>query len=46
MSILKHSLIDILFHRHGMQLVAFANQRGGDLESEDLVQEAYLRLLQ
>ena len=46
MSILKHSLLDILFRRHSMELVAFANQRGGDLESEDLVQEAYLRLMQ
>ena len=46
MSILKYSLLDNLFRRHSMELVAFANQRGCDLESEDLVQEAYLRLLQ
>lgn len=46
MSLLKHSLLDTLFRRHSMELVAFANQRGGELESEDLVQEAYLRLLQ
>ena len=46
MSILKHGLFDNLFRRHSMELVAFANQRGGELESEDLVQEAYIRLLQ
>ena len=46
MSIFKHSLLDTLFRRHSMELLAFANQRGGELESEDLVQEAYLRLLQ
>jgi len=46
MSILKHSLLDTLFRRHSMELLAFANQQGGELESEDLVQEAYLRLLQ
>ena len=46
MSIFKHSLLDTLFRRHSMELLAFANQRVGELESEDLVQEAYLRLLQ
>jgi len=46
MSILKHSLLDTLFRRHSMELVAFANQRGGEMESKDLVQEAYIRLLQ
>ena len=46
MTILKHSLLDTLFRRHSMELIAFANQRVGEPESEDLVQEAYLRLLQ
>jgi RNA polymerase sigma-70 factor (ECF subfamily) len=43
---LKHPLLDKLFRRHSMELVAFANSHIAHTEAEDLVQEAYLRLLQ
>ncbi|MCX7068016.1 MAG: RNA polymerase sigma factor [Methylococcales bacterium] len=42
----KHPLLDKLFRRHSMELVAFANSHIAHSEAEDLVQEAYLRLLQ
>lgn len=42
----KHRLLDFLFRRHGPELLAFAGQRSGSDIAEDLVQEAYLRLLQ
>lgn len=42
----KHRLLDKLFRHHSMELVSFANSRVGQPEAEDLVQEAYLRLLQ
>lgn len=42
----KHRLLDKLFRRHSMELVTFAHSRVGQLEGEDIVQEAYLRLLQ
>lgn len=42
----KHQLLDKLFRRHSMELVTFAHTRVGQPDAEDLVQEAYLRLLQ
>lgn len=42
----KHRFLDKLFRRHSMELVTFAHTRVGQSEAEDLVQEAYLRLLQ
>lgn len=42
----KYRLLDKLFRRHRMELVNFANSRVDQLDAEDLVQEAYLRLLQ
>lgn len=39
------TLFDLLFRQHGRELLAFATQRVGDA-AEDLVQDAYLRLLQ
>lgn len=42
----NNRLIDFLFRRHGKELLAFAGQRSGSEVAEDLVQEAYLRLLQ
>lgn len=42
----KSSLLDRLFHRHGQELRVFAGLRGGNEAAEDLVQEAYLRLMQ
>lgn len=42
----KRSLFDRLFQRHSQELRVFAGQRGGQDSAEDLVQEAYLRLLQ
>lgn len=39
------TLFDLLFRRHGRELLVFASQRAGD-DAEDLVQDAYLRLLQ
>lgn len=42
----KHRLLDKLFRRHSMELITFANSRVGHTEAEDVVQEAYLRLLQ
>jgi RNA polymerase sigma factor (sigma-70 family) len=40
-----NSLMDILFYRHSKELLLFASQRAGNA-AEDLVQEAYLRLMQ
>jgi RNA polymerase sigma-70 factor (ECF subfamily) len=42
----KHDLLNNLFHRHSKELLAFAGWRIGESEAEDLVQDAYLRLLQ
>jgi RNA polymerase sigma-70 factor (ECF subfamily) len=42
----KPSLFDRLFQRHSHELRAFAGLRGGNEFAEDLVQEAYLRLMQ
>jgi len=39
-----NSLMDILFRRHSKELLFFASQRAGSA-AEDLVQEAYLRLM-
>jgi RNA polymerase sigma-70 factor (ECF subfamily) len=40
-----NGLLDKLFRRHNKELLVFATQRAGNA-GEDLVQEAYLRLLQ
>jgi len=40
------SPFELLFHKHELELLAFASQRGGHEAAEDLVQDAYLRLLQ
>jgi RNA polymerase sigma-70 factor (ECF subfamily) len=40
-----NGLLDKLFRRHNKELLVFATQRAGSA-GEDLVQEAYLRLLQ
>ncbi len=40
-----NGLLDKLFRRHNKELLIFATQRAGNA-GEDLVQEAYLRLLQ
>lgn len=40
-----NGLLDKLFRRHNKELLFFATQRAGNA-AEDLVQEAYLRLLQ
>lgn len=42
----KHDLLNSLFLHHNKELLAFAGWRAGDIVAEDLVQEAYLRLLQ
>jgi DNA-directed RNA polymerase specialized sigma24 family protein len=42
----KHDLLNNLFHHQGKELLAFAGWRAGDFSAEELVQEAYLRLLQ
>lgn len=42
----KPSLFDRLFRRHSQELKAFAGQRGGHEAADDLLQEAYLRLIQ
>lgn len=42
----KQNLLNSLFHHHSKELLAFAGWRVGDCAAEDLVQEAYLRLLQ
>nr|WP_306790062.1 RNA polymerase sigma factor [Methylomonas fluvii] len=42
----KPSLFDRLFQRHSHELRTFAGLRGGNEFAEDLVQEAYLRLMQ
>lgn len=42
----KQRLLDKLFRHHRMELVTFAHTRVGQLDGEDIVQEAYLRLLQ
>lgn len=41
-----YRLFDLLFQRHGKELLVFARQRAGYDNAEDLVQEAYARLLQ
>lgn len=41
----KHLLLDKLFRSHSMELTTFASSRVGQPEAEDLVQEAYIRLL-
>lgn len=46
MSHRKLHFLELLFRRHGKELVAFAGQRSGGDAAEDLVQEAYLRLLE
>ena len=40
----RSSFFDLIFRQHGRELLAFANQRVGEA-AEDLVQDAYLRLL-
>jgi RNA polymerase sigma factor (sigma-70 family) len=40
----KH-LLDLLFRRHGKELLAFAERHTAGNGAEDLVQEAYIRLL-
>jgi RNA polymerase sigma-70 factor (ECF subfamily) len=40
-----NGLLDKLFRRHSKELLVFATQRAGNA-AEDLVQEAYMRLLQ
>ncbi|MGX2039187.1 RNA polymerase sigma factor [Methylocaldum sp. MU1018] len=42
----RHRLLDSLLRRHGKELLAFAGQKSDRESAEDLVQEAYLRLLQ
>lgn len=42
----KHDLLNSLFHHHRKELLAFAGWKTDDFVAEDLVQEAYLRLLQ
>jgi RNA polymerase sigma factor (sigma-70 family) len=42
----KHDLLNSLFHHHSKELLTFAGWRVGDFVAEDLVQEAYLHLLQ
>lgn len=39
------SLLDMLFRRHRDELVVFAEQKGNYQNAEDLVQDAFLRLL-
>lgn len=39
-------LLDTLFRRHGKELLAFAGRQSAGNAAEDIVQEAYLRLLQ
>lgn len=42
----RKRFLDFLFHQHGKELLAFAQQRSGNETAEDLVQEVYARLLQ
>ncbi len=42
----KLAWLERLFHRHSYELKAFAGQRYGQESADDVVQEAYLRLLQ
>jgi len=42
----RKRFFDFLFRTHGKELLAFAWQHSGCQNAEDLVQEAYLRLLQ
>jgi RNA polymerase sigma factor (sigma-70 family) len=42
----RQHVLHSLFHLHSKELLAFAGWRAGDCAAEDLVQEAYLRLLQ
>lgn len=46
MAKLNNPLLDFLFIRHREELVVFAEQKNNSQNAEDLVQEAYLRLLQ
>ena len=46
MPTLKRRFLDVLFRCHGKELLAFAGRRSGDDSAEDLVQDAYLRLLE
>lgn len=46
MSICKFEWFEALFRQHGRELLAFAGRRVGKDRAEDVVQEAYLRLLQ
>lgn len=46
MSTRRQNLLDLLFRRHGKELLAYAGQRSGSEFAEDPVQDAYLRLLQ
>ena len=41
-----NSLLDKLFRRHREELLAFAERKGNLANAEDLVQDAFLRLLQ
>jgi len=41
-----NNLLDMLFRRHGKELLAFAQRQPAANAAEDIVQEAYLRLLQ
>lgn len=45
MPITKPQLFDHLFRRHQQKLLKFAGQHSNDEVAEDLVQEAYLRLM-
>lgn len=42
----KNRLLDFLFISHRAELVAFAEQKASAQQAEDLVQDAFLRLLQ
>ncbi|MFA5985004.1 MAG: RNA polymerase sigma factor [Methylococcaceae bacterium] len=42
----RKRILNFLFQTHSKALLAFAGQHSGDDQAEDLVQEAYLRMLQ
>ena len=42
----RKRFLDFLFHSHGKELLAFASQRSGSEYAEDLIQDAYVRMLQ
>ncbi|MDD5214713.1 MAG: RNA polymerase sigma factor [Methylococcales bacterium] len=42
----KHRFFETLFRHHRLELLSFANSSFSQIDAEDLVQEAYLRLLQ